>query len=119
MEKISSNDAKALLKQAAASIRTLVDENTALREKLASKETDERIKKLASEMEAKSLSPELSYEEKVASLRNSKLDVAEQAIKMASPQGFNLGTLGDSATGSGDGNAESAFNTFVMTGETQ
>jgi len=115
MDKISQADAKALLKQAAATIRNLLDERDDYRTKLAARDTDDRIRKIAQEMETKSLNPDMTFEEKVASLREAgDLDVAEQAVKMASPQGFGLGGMGDIPSG---GDSASALNTFIMTGE--
>ena len=115
MEKISSRDAQALLKKAAASIRTLVQNNEDLRTKLASAQREERIRKIASDMEQRKLNHEASFEEKVAALRNSKnLDVVEEAVKLASPQGFQLGEVSD-VPGAGD--SATALTTFIMTGE--
>jgi hypothetical protein len=47
MQKISSKDASALLKQAGSSIRNLVNENQELKDKLASQSRDTRVVKLA------------------------------------------------------------------------
>jgi hypothetical protein len=114
MQKISSKDAAALLKQAGSSIRTLVQENKDLREKIAARDQEERVQKLAREMEEKGLSPDLSLEDKVASLRKAEdLDVTEKAVKLAAPQG-NMFGLGDEPVGSG----MSSFEQFIITGET-
>jgi len=112
MEKISSQKAKALLKQAGAAIRNLVDENRDLKEKIAAKERDERIVKIAQEMEEKGLNDELTIEAKVAALKEvENLDVTEEAIKLASPQSnmFGLSEI--------PGNGTHPFEHFVMTGE--
>jgi len=114
MNKISSNDASALLKQAGAAIRSLTGERDQLREKLAAKEKGERIEKIARDMEEKGLQPELSYEEKRAALaRAEDLKVTEEAVKLAAPQNRILGNLSDQP---GDG-ATSAFENFILTGE--
>lgn len=114
MHKISSKDAQALLKQAGGAIRTLASENAKLKDKLASNERDMRVVKLAREMEEKGLSSEMSLEEKVAHLRKVKnLDVTEEAVKIASPQGDLLGGVGDVP-----GGGQHPFETFIQTGET-
>lgn len=114
MEKISSKEAQALLKTAATALRELQAENAMLREKQASRELEDRIVKVAQEMENKHLSPELSFEQKVAALRESDLDVSEQAVKMASPQGVKLASAGDIP---GAANSQQALEMFIMTGE--
>jgi predicted RNase H-like nuclease (RuvC/YqgF family) len=114
MQKISSKDAAALLKQAGSGIRTLVKENQDLREKLAARDQEERIQKLAREMEEKGLSQDLSLEEKVASLRKAEdLEVTEKAVKLAAPQGRMFGSLDDQPSGNG----LSSFEQFIITGE--
>lgn len=113
MQKISSKDASALLKQAGASIRHLVEENQSLKQKLASQERDRRVIKLAQEMEEKGLNNELTLAEKVAHLRKAPdLNVTEQAVKLASAQGHVLGDVTDEP-----GNGEHPFETFIATGE--
>lgn len=115
-EKMSASDAQALLKQAAASIRTLLGQRDEALAKAASYEREERIRSIADEMEAKKLYTDMDRDEKLASLRDAEdLDVTEQAVKMASPQGFAMGDLGDIP---GGGDSEAALTTFVMTGET-
>lgn len=113
MQKISSKDAAALLKQAGAAIRVLTQKNQELATKLAAQERDARVVKLAREMEEKGLSPELDLTQKVAQLRKAKnLDVTEEAVKLAAPQGLNLGELSDTP-----GTGEHPFVTFIQTGE--
>ena len=115
MNKISSKDAAALLKQAATGIRSVVKENSELREKLANHETTERVEKLARDMEAKGLSPELAFEEKVAALREAEnLDVTEEAVKLATPQvGVELGLPSEDVPGA----SVNALETYILTGE--
>jgi hypothetical protein len=114
MQKISSKDASALLKQAGSAIRDLTTENQGLREKIAHQERDKRIVKLAREMEDKGLAEELSITEKVANLQKvPDLNVTEEAIKLAAPQGDVFGGLGDVPTASG----LSAFESYIVTGE--
>lgn len=114
MQKISSKDASALLKQAGASIRHLVEENQQLKQKLATQDRDRRVVKLAQEMEEKGLNNELTLAEKVAHLRKAPdLDVTEQAVKLASAQGHVLGGIDPDEPG----NSPHPFETFIETGE--
>jgi hypothetical protein len=113
MKKISSQDAASLLKQAGAAIRTLVSERSELQEKIASFERKDRVVKIARDMEEKSLSRDLTFEQKVAALENAKnLDVTEEAIKLAAPQGRTFGGLDDLPS-----STTSAFEHFLVTGE--
>lgn len=113
MKKISSRDAAALLKQAAAAIRTLESTNVQLQEKLAFRDRDERIVKIARDMEVKGLLPDMTLPEKVAHLRKtSNLEVTAEAVKLASPQGRGFGDVVDVPGGSSH-----PFETFIMTGE--
>ena len=112
LEKISSKDAAGLLKQAGSAIRSLVDENRELKQKLAAQAREDRVIKIAREMEEKGLNSELDFEEKVASLREAQnLDVTEEAIKLAAPQGHHFG-LDDTP-----GNGAHPFESFLLTGE--
>ena len=114
-KKISSQDAAALLKQAGAAIRVLGKKNQELKTKLATQERGARVIKLARDMEEKGLSPEMSLPEKVAQLQKAQnLDVTEEAVKLAAPQGLNLGAVSDTP-----GTGEHPFVTFIQTGEAQ
>jgi hypothetical protein len=114
MQKISSQDAASLLKQAGAAIRTLASERDDLYQKVASYEKKGRMEKIAREMEDKGLSSELTFEQKVAALGNApNLDVTEEAIKLAAPQGHILGGLSDHPSSG----TTSSFEHFIMTGE--
>jgi hypothetical protein len=113
MKKISNQDAASLLKQAGAAIRTLASERDSLFAKVASYEKRGRMEKIAREMEEKGLSSDLTFEQKMASLETaSNLDVTEEAIKLAAPQGRVFGDLGDLTS-----NATHPFEQFIMTGE--
>jgi len=113
MNKISSQDAASLLKQAGTAIRTLTKERSDLMTKIASFEKRERMEKIARDMEVKGLSSDLTFEQKVAALEKApNLDVTEEAIKLAAPQGSGFGSLSDQPTGS-----TSSFEHFIMTGE--
>ena len=113
MKKISSQDAKALLKTAGAAILEVTRENAELREKVASYERHVRVEKIARDMEEKGLSTDLDFQQKVAALNQAQnLDVTEEAIKLAAPQGHVLGDVGDAP-----GQGTSAFESYIMTGE--
>jgi hypothetical protein len=114
MQKISNQDAASLLKQAGAAIRTLASERDDLQQKVAAYEKRERMEKIAREMEEKGLSSDLSFEQKLAALESAQnLDVTEEAIKLAAPQGRVFGNLSDHPA---SGNV-SSFEHFIMTGE--
>lgn len=114
MQKISSRDAASLLKQAGAAIRNLKSQRDDLREKVAGYEKGVRVEKIAREMEDKGLGSDLDFEQKIASLQTAQnLDVTEEAVKLAAPQGHILGNPDDMTPG-GD---MSAFEHFIMTGE--
>lgn len=113
MQKISSQDAASLLKQAGAAIRTLSKERSDLQQKVASFEKKGRMEKIARDMEEKGLSPDLSFEQKLAALEKAPdLRVTEEAIKLAAPQGQGFGSLSDQPSGT-----SSPFEHFIMTGE--
>lgn len=113
MQKISTQDAASLLKQAGAAIRALVSEREDLSNKVASYEKRERMEKIARSMEEKGLSSDLTFDQKMAALNSApSLDVTEEAIKLAAPQGKVFGDLSDVA-----GNSMHPFEQFIMTGE--
>lgn len=117
MNKISSIEAAGLLKTASQTIRGLVTENQGLREKVAVLEHEDRVEKIARQMEGKGLMGELSFEQKVAKLREARnLDVTEEAVKLAAPGGHEL--VGQTADEQHPGAASSAFEAFIMTGDT-
>jgi hypothetical protein len=114
MQKISSNDAASLLKQAGAAIRNLTQERNVLREKVASYERGQRVEKIAREMEDKGLNSDLDFEQKLAALSQAQnLDVTEEAVKLAAPQGRIIGNPDELQPGGG----VHAFEHFIMTGE--
>jgi hypothetical protein len=82
-----------LVKQAA-----LEKENTDLREKIASMERDKEIEVLAEEMEAKSLNAELTFDEKIAHIRqHSNLGNIREAVKMASAGNVRIASVTEEA----------------------
>jgi len=114
MKKISTQDAASLLKQAGAAIEALTSERNTLSEKVASYEKKGRMEKIARDMEEKGLSTDLTFEQKVAALEVvPSLDVTEEAIKLAAPQGRIFGNP-DELAGSG---SLSSFEQFIISGE--
>jgi hypothetical protein len=113
MQKISSKDASALLKQAGQAILDITKENLELKTKLAAKAREDRVVKIARDMEEKGLSDDLTFDEKVAAVSQARsLDVTEEAIKMAAPQGHLMGGLSDDP-----GSGGNALEHFILTGE--
>ena len=116
MEKLSATQASSILKQAGTTIRSLIEENDGLREKLAASDKETRIEKIAKEMDDKGLNDALSFEEKIAELRGKdNLDVTEEAVKLASPQQSSW-SISDDGDGVPSG-AKHPFETFIETGE--
>jgi len=117
MDKISHQQVQALLKQAGASIRTLTQKYSGALKKVAEFEREDRMRKIAAEMETKHLNADLTYEEKLAQLRTAKdLNVTEEAVKLASPQGIKLGESVD-GEGNGGSDAKGALETFIFQGD--
>jgi hypothetical protein len=85
--KISQAQVGQMMKLASVNLRALSEENQSLKQKVSHYEKRERVGRIATAMEAKSLEPELSYEEKVAGLlQRDNLDVVEEAVGLAAPQ---------------------------------
>lgn len=115
MEKIAHTKVAEVLAQVGPTMRAQQERIEALTEKLAHYEKRDRVTKLASEMQAKNLNPESSFEEKFDNLMvtdDGKLDVIEQAILMSAPQ-VKLAALSDHP-GNGGSDAESAFIAGVL-----
>lgn len=112
---IGIDKAKGLLKTAGSTIRTLGAENANLKAKVAQFEKEKRAREIASVMEEKGLEADRSIEEKVAALMGSDLDIAEQAVKMASSGANLFGTPSEDQPSGVD--AKSAFEAFIATGE--
>jgi hypothetical protein len=116
MEKISNQQAAALTKVAASTLRALSEENKALREKVASHEKQSRAEKIAVMMEEKGLNTELDFPSKVASiLERDDLTVLEEAVGMSAPQ-MKLASIhedGVEVESSGDGAVDAATQQFA------
>jgi secreted Zn-dependent insulinase-like peptidase len=122
MNKLSTTQAGQMMKLAAENLRSLSVENSTLRQerdeamqKVAAFEQDKRIERVAKAMEAKGLNPELSLEEKVASLRShEKLEVLEEAVNLSAPQMKLASVAGDETVNvEGAGDSEAATNNFA------
>lgn len=109
---MNMREAQSLLKQAGATIRNLVEENQSLRKESEDNKTQQRIEKIVNEMAEKGLGPE-EHDDRVAVVKQaSSLDAIEEAVKLSAPQGLTLGGPSDQP-----GNEASAFETFILTGE--
>lgn len=83
LQKLASHTLRALSEEN----KTLRDETSSLKEKVAAFEKRARAEKIAAEMEAKGLNTGTTFEEKVAELLdNDRLDVVEEAVGLAAPQ---------------------------------
>lgn len=95
MQKLSSTKVAEVLHQVGPTLRALSEENQALKEKVAHYERRDRVEKIASQMEAKNLDPETSFDEKVERLMAADdLGVVEKAIELSAPQ-IKLAALSD------------------------
>jgi hypothetical protein len=82
-------------------VASLESENQVLRDKVASLEREKEIEILASEMEEKGLSANLSFDEKVASLRRyDDLSRVREAVKLAA-SGIPIASVTDDQPGRG------------------
>jgi hypothetical protein len=112
MNKLSSTKVAEVLAQVPIALRAQQQEIADLKEKIASFEKRDRVTKIASEMNAKNLSPETSFEEKVAALmERDDLEVYEKAINLSAPQ-IKLAALSDHP--GNPTNAEDAFVAGLM-----
>lgn len=114
MQKIAHTKVAEVLAQVGPTIRAQQERINALTEKVAHYEKQARARKLASDMQAKNLNPETSFEDKVDGLMaedEGKLDVIEQAINMSAPQ-VKLAALSDHPGNATD--AQEAFEAVIM-----
>jgi|OpeIllAssembly_1097287.scaffolds.fasta_scaffold193761_2 predicted nucleic acid-binding Zn-ribbon protein len=123
MEKLSSEKIAAVLNEVPGTLRALCEERDQWQERAKTAETqlakiaqDQRIAKLASEMERKGLDRGRSAEDRIAALQKKasegKLDLIEEAVKMSSAQ-RSMGELVDAPSGGG---AVSEFEAYLMDG---
>lgn len=108
------------LRKLASQTEELARENAELREKNASYERVERARVLAREMDEKGLSPELSFDEKVASIvQYPDLEKLGEVIKIAGSGRLDIGSVSDvPGPGSRDNGARS-FELFCITGNSE
>lgn len=114
MQKIAHTKVAEVLAQVGPTMRAQQERINSLTEKVAHYEKRDRAQKLASEMQAKNLNADTSFEEKVDGLMaedDGKLDVIEQAINMSAPQ-VKLAALSDHPANSTD--AADAFVAVIM-----
>lgn len=108
MNKLSSTKVAEVLAQVPVALRAQQNEISELKEKIAHYEKTARVNKIASQMQAKNLDPDSSYEDKVENLMGSdNLDVYEKAIDLSAPQ-IKLASLSDHS-----GNASTAEDVFT------
>ncbi len=108
------------MRKLASRVRELEAANTELTSKVASYERNDRIVRLASEMEEKGLNAELTFEEKVASLAGyDNLERVEEAVKMASSGSLHLASVTTDEDGvrGRSSDALSSFAQFCVTGD--
>lgn len=112
MNKLSSTKVAEVLTQVPIALRAQQEKIASLEEKIASFEKRDRATKIASAMQTKNLSPDTSYDEKVAALlERDDLDVYEKAIDLSAPQ-IKLAALSDHPSNAA--NAEDAFIAGLM-----
>lgn len=112
MNKLSSTKVAEVLAQVPIALRAQQEKIASLEEKIASFEKRDRATKIASAMQTKNLSPDTSYDEKVAALmERDDLDVYEKAIDLSAPQ-IKLAALSDHPGNAA--NAEDAFLAGLM-----
>lgn len=121
MNKISQVQAGQMMKLAAENLRSLsvenkslADERDELLQKVASFEHEKRVEKVAKAMESKGLNPDLSFDEKIASLRqHEKLEVLEEAVNLSAPQMKLASVEGGTEVVVEGGEADAALNAFA------
>ncbi len=106
------------LRDLATKCASLEKENGTLRTKLASYERADQVRSIAKEMETRGLSPELSFDEKIASIsKYDDLSRVQEAIKLAGGGSLSLAKVDDStAAGTSKDAAEASFQSFCLTG---
>jgi len=110
MEKIALTKAAEVLRNTSAVLRQLSTKYDELLQKVAAYELDDRCRKLATAMVEKGLEPQLSFEEKVAQLKEAdaqgKLDAVEQAVELTADQGVGLAKVAEAAAEGGGGSPQ-------------
>ena len=84
------------LRQLTEKVASLEQENITLRAKINEYEQGETISRIAREMEDKGLNSDMTFEEKVASIRNAQnLENVAEAVKMASAGYIRMADVSD------------------------
>ena len=85
------------LRELTEKVASLEQENTHLRSKIQEYEQGALISEIAREMEDKGLNQDMTFEEKVASIRNAQsLENVREAVKMASAGYIRMAEVSDS-----------------------
>lgn len=112
---VSAQSAR-VLRDMAVKTASLESENATLRAKVASYERAERVQQLAREMEAKGLSPELTLDEKIATVaRYPDLDKVADAIQLAGGGKLQLADVSEDSPRRDT--SASSFESFCLTGQ--
>lgn len=121
MNKMSQVQAGQMMKLAAENLRSLSAEKVSLEterdellQKVAGYEREKRVEKVAKAMETKGINPDLSFDEKIASLRqHDKLEVLEEAVNLSAPQMKLASVDGSEDVVVEGGEADAALNAFA------
>jgi hypothetical protein len=106
------------LRELATKCASLETENVSLREKVAGYERGEQVRVLAKEMEDRGLSPELSMDEKIASIaKYPDLGLVRESIKLAGGGRLDMARVADESTSSSRDAASDSFTQFCLTGQ--
>ena len=109
MEKLSSEDVRDVLAEVPMVLRSLIEENRGLREKVAGYARKDHAERVASLMDDKGLDPGTPYKEKVAELLSDPdrdLRVTEEAVRLDVPN-VKLAAVSDEHPGNGATQLES------------
>ena len=102
----------AYIRQMAEKVASLELENQQLRQKLDETARHEQIAGLAREMEEKGLNEDMTFEEKVASIRGAQnLENVKEAMKMASSGYIKIADVSDTP---GRGASSDSFTSFCL-----
>ena len=101
----------AQIRDMAEKVASLERENLELKSRLASLAYEGEVYDLAKDMEDKGLNADMTFEEKVASIRGTgNLENVRQAVKMASAGGLSFGDVSDIP----DSHGRSSFESFCL-----
>lgn len=99
---------------------SLETENAALHAKVASYERADRVRTIAHDMEEKGLSPELTFEEKVASISGYQdLELVAQSVKLAGGGRFDLPRVSEEGAPGSAETSRDRTHAFFATGHPQ